>query len=99
MRKIRIQSGARLNHLCAIEPRFESMYMLSRVFAIRTKLYPNMRFCLTSHEIAFEHASHEHLSKEILIHELTCDLQRLQLYAEKRFITFQKTFVQKITFR
>jgi uncharacterized SAM-binding protein YcdF (DUF218 family) len=64
--------------------------MLRRVYATATKLFPEIQFLISSHEIEFEDAPHEYISKEMLIHELTGDLQRIKLYAEKGFISPQE---------
>jgi uncharacterized SAM-binding protein YcdF (DUF218 family) len=63
--------------------------MLRRVFATATKLFPDIEFSVSSHDIAFQDAPHRHLSKEMLIHELVGDLQRLITYADKGFINPQ----------
>lgn len=64
--------------------------MLRRVYATATKLFPDIHFSVTSHDIGYAQASHEHISKETFVHELTGDLQRLKVYAERGFIVPQE---------
>jgi uncharacterized SAM-binding protein YcdF (DUF218 family) len=63
--------------------------MLRRVYATATKLFPEISFSVTSHDISFEDAPHPFLSKEMLIHQLVGDLQRLRVYADRGFIAPQ----------
>jgi len=60
--------------------------MLRRAYATATHLFPDVEFFTTSHKISFEEAPHSYLSKEMLIHELVGDLQRISIYADRGFI-------------
>lgn len=64
--------------------------MLRRVYATAAKLFPDLKFATSSHEISFEEAPHEHVSQEMLIHELAGDIQRIKVYVEKGFIVPQE---------
>lgn len=57
--------------------------MLRRVRATGQRFLPN--FKVTTHPIVFSEAIHEHLSEEMLKHEIAGDLQRLQVYPKMGF--------------
>lgn len=56
--------------------------MLRRVFATAMKQWPGKKFCMSSHDIAFESASHRHVTEEMFIHEIVGDLQRIKIYPD-----------------
>lgn len=60
--------------------------MLRRVFATAKKLLPELELLVSSHSISLAEAPHQHVPKEKFLHELTGDLQRIKVYAEKGFI-------------
>jgi len=57
--------------------------MLRRVRATGQRYLPN--FQVTTHPITFKEVVHDHLTEEMFLHEITGDLQRLQVYPKMGF--------------
>jgi len=80
----------KLGHVPSTAILVQKPNMLRRVYATAKKLFPEIEFTVTSHEIEFNDAPHNYVSKDILIHELVGDIQRIKIYAERGFINAQE---------